>query len=334
MKHTLSLICSFLFLCLMLLMPSLTLEGSRQGLILWFQNLLPALFPYMILSSLILGLDRDSKLTGWLSPVSTRLFRISGNGCFAILTGVLCGYPLGAKITAQMIRAKKISVREGQYLISFCNMASPGFLIQYVTAQSLGSLAYLRPMFFSVYGASFLTMVFLQPLYRRSLKTGGPGSLHTPNKRSAVWRPQPEKRDDPAEPSDADTQSFSVNEAIMDSFEAMVRLCGYMVLFSIIAKMVTARFSTVTTSKNLLIGIIEITNGVHYITENIGPLSTKLLLLSFCVSFGGISCFAQSAGMCQHSGLSMPVYLASKLLCASFSMLLMLLWCAKAGLIG
>ncbi len=322
MKRRIYLLSSFLFLCLMLLMPGLTLAGAREGLVLWFQNLLPALFPFMILSSLILGLDEDSALTKGLSRMSSRLFGISGNGCFAIFAGILCGYPLGAKITAQMIRNRKLSAREGQYLISFCNIASPGFLIQYVTAQCLGSMAYLPPMLFSIYGAALLTALLLQLPYRK-------GFFPFSQAHSAPEALQAQCCDiaPPSGESPRQKPLYSVNSAIMESFEAMVRLGGYLVLFSIIAKMVTALFTTVTTSNCLLIGVIEITNGAHYIVSGSSPLHTKLMLLSFCVSFGGLSCYAQTAGMCHKSGLSMPYYLAAKLLNGLLALLLIMIWC-------
>ncbi len=314
MKRKIYLTGCLFFLCLMLLMPQLTLAGTKQGLTLWFQNLLPALLPYTILSSLILGLDPDSRMTSRFDPVSTKLLGISGNGCFALFTGLLCGYPLGARITAQMIRTDKISLAEGQYLISFCNVASPGFLIQYVVAQSLGDQRCLKPILLCVYGASLLTALILHPVYRRAKR-----NFSSPKRETDQNLRQP--------------SFYTLGNAIMDSFEAMTRLGGYLIVFSIIAKMVTALFSTVTTSYYLLIGVTEITNGVHEIATGSGGLFTKLMLLSFCVSFGGLSCFVQSAGMCKDSGLSMPLYFASKLLNGCLALLIMYIQCGYMGFV-
>lgn len=303
----------FIMLIFMIAFPSLTLEGSKQGLTLWFQNLLPALFPYTILSSYILGIsenkaqNRGSHNVKYQPKTQPRLLKIPVMGYFAIFTGLLCGYPLGAKITAQLISNNKLSTKEGQYLIGFCNLASPSFLIQYVTTQSLGSLKYLPAVLLSVYGSAIITALITYPLYLHKEKP-----LKMQSQRTIV-------KNKP--------RSYTGSDAIMESFEAMVRLGGYLVLFSIIAKMVTALFTTVTTSHFFLIGVIEITNGVHFIAQGNLPDTTKLLLLAFCVAFGGFSCFAQSAGMCQSSGLSMAKYFITKLMNGCIAFALMYLWC-------
>lgn len=305
-------LCSFLFLGAMILFPKITLSGASQGLVLWFRNLLPALFPYTILSTYL------------LSITNSRYPEL-----FAIFTGMLCGYPLGAKITAQLVTSGQITKENGQYLIGFCNMASPSFLIQYIAAQQLGSLKYLPGLLFSVYGSTCLTALITFPIYWKKGAFNGikkmnlKPQIHWNTKHQTGFETTLEQKELP----ETSTQKSTLSDAILSSFESMIRLGGYLVVFSIIAKMVTALLTTVTTSHFFLIGVIEITNGAHFIAEGMLSMETKMLLLAFCVSFGGLSCLAQSVGMCENSRLSMSIYFLTKLMNGCIAFALMLLWC-------
>lgn len=285
-------LCSLLLLGTMILFPKITLSGASQGLVLWFQNLLPALFPYTILSTYLLSItnSRHPEL-------------------FAVFTGMLCGYPLGAKITAQLVTSGQMTKEKGQYLLGFCNMASPSFLIQYIAAQQLGSMKYLPGLLFSVYGSTCLTALITFPIY---WKKGAFNGIKKPIFEQRILAKEKNQTSSKTTVAQkelliASTKRPTLSDAILSSFEAMIRLGGYLVVFSIIAKMVTALLTTVTTSHFFLIGIIEITNGVHLIAQGMLSTETKMLLLAFCVSFGGLSCFAQSVGMCENSRLSMSI---------------------------
>ena len=116
----------FLILCffVMLLFPSEVFEGAKSGLLLWFLTVLPTLFPFLLISRLLLDSCACSLLNKLLAPVISRLFGISAQGSFAFIVGFLCGYPMGAKITADLFHARQISKAEASYLLSFCNNTS------------------------------------------------------------------------------------------------------------------------------------------------------------------------------------------------------------------
>ena len=60
------------------------------------------------------------------------VFGLSPGGAYVFLLGLLTGYPMGAKLTADLYYAGKISRQEAEYLLTFCNNPSPAFLITYV----------------------------------------------------------------------------------------------------------------------------------------------------------------------------------------------------------
>ena len=116
----------------MILFPSLTLEGACNGLLLWFQTVLPTLLPFVIVSNLLISTNSIyfiNQRIGWLFQC---IFKVSPSGSYPILIGFLCGYPMGAKTIADLVKSQTLSKNEGQYLLSFCNNTSPMFILIFI----------------------------------------------------------------------------------------------------------------------------------------------------------------------------------------------------------
>ena len=96
----------------------------------------PERTPFMITSNLLIKTNLVYFLSKVLHPLFGRLFHVSSSGCYAILIGFLCGYPMGAKTISDLILSNQISVQEGRYLLSFCNNTSPMFLLSYIVMQT------------------------------------------------------------------------------------------------------------------------------------------------------------------------------------------------------
>ncbi len=130
--------------------------ASADGLLLWFHTLLPVLLPFFILSRLLIALDGVSGVTQFIAPLAREFFGLSPNGAFCLLTGFLCGYPVGAKLSADLVREKRISQEEGAYLLTFTNKPSPAFLTGYCLTETLGMPELIPVSLFLVYGSPLL----------------------------------------------------------------------------------------------------------------------------------------------------------------------------------
>ena len=130
---------------IMLSFPQEVFDGASEGLLLWFQIVLPTLLPFIIISNILIQTNSISMLSRIFGPAFQKIFRISTDGSFVVLAGFLCGYPMGAKVTSDLILAGRITKSEGSYLLSFCNNTSPMFIISYVIWQNLYDQTLLFP---------------------------------------------------------------------------------------------------------------------------------------------------------------------------------------------
>ena len=117
---------------LMLRYPVESVYYAFTGLTLWFQKMIPALFPFMILSGIMVRMDLTKYFALVLSPLLKPIFKVSGTGAYCIIMGFLCGFPMGAKVIADLYDRQKISKREATYLLSFCNNIGPIYFTGFV----------------------------------------------------------------------------------------------------------------------------------------------------------------------------------------------------------
>lgn len=74
--------------------------ASRNGLKLWLETLIPTLLPFLILTEILIHTDGITKIVHPVAPFFKVIFGLSPEGIYVFLIGLLCGYPMGAKLAA------------------------------------------------------------------------------------------------------------------------------------------------------------------------------------------------------------------------------------------
>lgn len=299
------------FFCVMLIFPDTVFLGASKGLLLWFQTVLPTLLPFLILVNIMQKTDLVCQVSGIIHPLSGPLFHISREGSFAVLTGFLCGYPMGAKVTSDLIRDKKITINEGKYLLSFCNNTSPGFVAGFVVCQTIQDPALLLPSMIILFCISIVLSFIFRRIYKIEKKSHN--ISYKINRKKTV--------------------SLAVfDQSIMDSFETITKIGGYIIIFSVLTELAAGFPISHSLAGNLILPFLEITNGVVML-ETL-PVSFEIryaLIMGLC-AFGGLCAAAQTNGMIQGSGLKMIPYIIEKLVAAMATSLLAYLYFQLSGI--
>ena len=292
MKRYFTSLCVIALFVLMLLFPQPVFKGASSGLLLWFNVILPTLLPFMIVSNLLIGtraIDAISKVFG---PVMCRLFGVTRYGSFAIIAGFLCGYPMGGKVTADLVRKQYITWQEGQYLLSFTNNTSPMFIISYVVWQNLKYTSRTMPalliLILSPILCSFLFRIYYRPGAR----------IH-----SSEYPPLPKA-----------AAASLMDSCIMNGFETITKVGGYIMLFSILIALLQKLPLDHFLFSLLLLPSLEMTNGIPLLC--VSPLSADAcFVLSLALtSFGGWCSVAQTRSMVQGARLPITPYIIEKLI--------------------
>ena len=120
MKKSAASLVSSLLLCalcpLMLFHSAYVTEGAKNGLLLWYSFVVPALFPFMVLSGLIVSGGGIGILTAPFHLVLGPLLGLSKPGVYVLLAGFFCGCPMGAKTCADFLHEGRITENEARFL--------------------------------------------------------------------------------------------------------------------------------------------------------------------------------------------------------------------------
>ncbi len=302
-----------LFLILMLFYPGAAFRGASSGLLLWFHNVLPTLLPFIVVSNLMIRLNITRQISKIFHPILGKLFRISTEGCYPVVIGFLSGLPMGAKSSADLVMEHRITRGEGQFLFAMCNNASPMFIIGYIAITQLKLPHIKYALFVIIYGSAILGALIYRILVHRFSK----------RKENCVTKNQQKNIT-----SQTSTRfSFDlVDGSIMNGFEIVTRIGGYIILFSILAQIMKEVGPGSGIMKATLMGVMEITTGINQICSLDINTNVKIVLVSVLTSFGGFSGIAQTKSVLQDSRLSITSYFFVKLISAALAVLISMLY--------
>lgn len=294
MKKFLSIPLLFLFIAC-IICKDYVIAGAKEGLLLWYQTLLPTLLPVMILTKVIMQTDLLSLISSILGSFFKIFPGVSPYASFAVLSGLFCGYPTGAKITADLLAANKITEKEGNYILSFCNNISPMFLSGYFLPTYITEKRLHLPLFIIL----FTTPLLCSQLFRT-----------TKTKHTTLTIQNTSARTSPP---------LTIDECMMDSFESIVMIGLYVMIFSIFIRFMPLVPLPDSFLKNFLFSLLEITNGLK-LASTVGMTRIHLYVYYvFLASFGGICAIFQTASMIRNTQLSIISYTIKKLIIAAIT---------------
>ena len=288
--------------------PKEAMSAMRDGLKLCGNVILPSLFPFFVLSSLVVELGMSRYLGRLFQPVMAPLFRINGACASAVALGFLGGYPVGARTAISLYQNGQCSRTEAERLLAFCNNSGPAFIFGVVGTGVFGSGA-VGLLLYLVHVAASLAVGVIFRFYR-------PGEGPRRGRLSSAQ---------------FQTVSFSaaLTRSVTGAMSSTLNICAFVLFFTVTIRMLSltgvlaglARLLSMafgpfgfseSWARRLLTGALEVSSGVSSLTS--GSLSGRLSMAAFMLGWAGLSVHCQVLAFLGDSGLSMRTYLTGKLL--------------------
>ncbi|AIQ54703.1 sporulation integral membrane protein YlbJ [Paenibacillus sp. FSL R7-0331] len=340
---------------LMLVYPASTLAAALRGLAIWWDVLFPSLFPFFVISEMLLGFGVVHLFGALLDPLMRPLFNIPGSGGFVAAMGYVSGYPVGAKLTAKLREQQLVSRAEGERLVAFTTSSDPIFLLGAVSVGFFHDASLGLVLALAHYGGG-LIVGLLMSFHGRGDKYTDPQPSEAAIPQAAPSQPEGRIRlalSSMAEARRRDGRSFGelLKSAIQSSLQLIIVVGGLVVFFNVLmelltrAGIMTALFSVLgcvlslagfpqQLSAALASGFFEVTIGARSAGEAAAaiPLQFKAAAAAFILSWGGLSVHAQVASILNGTGLRYLPFMAARLVHGLLSaILLLLLWKPVAG---
>lgn len=337
---------------LMLFFPGAYLESALRGLAIWWDVLFPSLFPFFIISEMMLGFGIVHLFGTLMDPLMKPLFRIPGSGGFVAAMGYVSGYPIGAKLTAKLWEQNMVTRDEGERLVAFTTSSDPIFLIGAVSVGFFHDPKIAVILAASHYGGGFLIGLLMRFHGKQSATPDGSNASRMAPKSAAEAAVKGSRVQrafaamHQARMQDGRSMGEMLRQAVESSLKLIIVVGGLVVFFSvflelltqagimrslyfILDQMLTAVGFPPSLSEALVGGLFEVTLGARSAGEAASsvPLPYKAAAAAFILSWGGLSVHAQIASILHATNLRYLPFMIARLVHAILAaVLVMLLW--------
>lgn len=316
----------------MICFPKESFDASVRGLNMWWEIVFPSLLPFFIVSEMLISFGVVTFLGILLEPIMRPLFKVPGVGGFVWAMGMASGNPAGAKLTARLRQEGQINQIEAERLVSFTNSSNPLFIFG---AVSVGF--FHKPQLGLLLAVSHYLGNICVGLIMRFYGRGNVNPINQERKRltirsafSAVHQTRVQ---------DNRPIGKLLGDAVTSSIQTLLMIGGFIILFSVInkllfllhitaflAKGVEILFAALSIPKSLSIpfisGLFEITLGSKLTSQvHQATLLHQVIVTSFILAFGGFSVQAQVASILSATDIRFQPFFLARIMQGIFASL-------------
>lgn len=262
-------------------------QSVTAALSLCARSVIPALFPFLTVSSLLISLGFALWLSPWFSGLMA-LFHLPGAAGAALLLGLVGGYPIGVRTAVELYRSGRLSQQEANHLLTFCNNASPAFFLSVLGIGVFGNLQAGLWLWLIHLFSALLTGLLFRPA----------ASFH--------------HRDVPPLPAAPPSFAAALVSSVRDAGTTMLGICAFVVFFYVLCTPLRALPAPLST---LLIGFTE----SFSLLPLLRPDGLSFVLAAGLTGWGGLSVLFQSAAVLEGSDLQLRFLCRGKALQAILS---------------
>ncbi len=259
----------------------------QEGLTLCYRTVFPSLFPFFVLSTLLISLGFADILGSALDIPMRFLFHLDGKCASALILGLVGGYPVGARTALALYREGSCTKEEAENLLSFCNNCGPAFILSVAGSTALES----RKAGLLLYLIHVLAALCTGLFFRRKTFPRKSFQRHIIPRQDFV-------------------PTFVAS--VQSAFSAMLSVCGFVVFFAVLLSPLRS-----FTQSGLLLGAVELFNGICALE----PTAADFISAATLIGWGGLSVHAQTIALLCDENLSLASYFKGKLVHAALSSL-------------
>ena len=263
-----------IFICIFVLIEtlikkSLIYTSIIYALDMWVNNLIPALFPFFIISDILINYNVVLYIPKIIINFFKECFNITDNMLTILFLSIISGFPSNARNTRTLYDKGMIDLDEANHILIFSHFSNPIFILTTVgvfffNEERLGIIILI---------SHYLSNFILGLLFRGSFK-------HSNKKNGSL--------------------EYSVNNfgkifisSIRKSIDTILLICGILTVFLLFSSIIVDTFKLNIYNSMLIKGLFEITIGIESLGKLTVSLVYKAVIASCFLAFGGLSVHMQ-----------------------------------------
>lgn len=282
--------------------PSKYIFVCLNGILIFSKNILPALFPFIFFTKLLTSTGYVEYVSKYLSKFTKIMYNCPAISSYVFLMSILSGYPLGAKITADLYQQGIITREEAHRICSFTSNSGPMFIVGTV---GVGMLCNAHA------GYIILISHIISALIN-----------------GLIYRKYAPKFMDikPILNNPTTSIDFKLSQCMENSIISVLLIGGYIAIFFIITEVLASlnifypiiKFLEIfgvdsEISTGIINGIFEITNGCKTLSAINANINIKTILCSFVIGFGGLAVAFQGLNFLESFKISKKFFFVQKI---------------------
>ena len=267
-----------------------TSDSVRSSITFAVTTVIPALFPFMVLSRMIASSDALQYILSPSEKVTVKLFNISCNGMIPVIIGFITGFPIGAVTVCEKYKKGEYSKGEAERLLALSHNTGPSFPIGFIGIQLWGS-------------ARFGLFLYLSQIIPWLLAT-------------TLWKGRHKAERTQTSAVNGKRRSsliIQITDAVSSAALASISVAAFTVFFGFCLGAIDILMPKMTFSaRAFMSSLLELTDGCCYAARLGGTVGCALT--GFAVGFGGLSALMQASSAACVQGLSVKTLIRIKLI--------------------
>ena len=297
-----------MFLCFEILTESKSiLNAASFSLFIWKNNIFPSLFPFFVLSEIMIKYGIPEFLGNLLKPLMNKLFRLNSKSAFILIMSIISGNPSNAKYTRELYLNKDLNKYEATKILCFSCFSNPLFILGTVSLMFLENKRVGILILFCHYIGNIIIGLLLRNYYPSKDEKNQISLIIAINEMH-------KKRI-----SNHETFGKIFTNSLINSINTLLLILGVMTICLVFTTIIDNNINLNSILQSSLNGMVEMTQGLKYISLQSLPLKIKTVLSVMILSFGGFSVHLQIISILSDTDIKYLPFLTARIVHAIIS---------------
>ena len=278
---------------------------------LWKDNLLPSLFPFLLITQLLTEYGFIEIISFFLGKYMSVFFNLPKESSYALIVSLFSGFPSGSKYVKDLLEHNLLTEKEANHLIMFTHYSNPVFITSTIGAFLLQNQKYGYIILFSHIISNMLVALMFKEKSKK---------LYKSQKFNVILKNIHNKKH----------KNFIsiLTNSILESFKLLVNMLGIITFFLIITTLINNILHLNVFFKVLISSFFEMTQGVKSVSQLALPINIKSAIIGAIISFSGLSVHFQVKSIIDGTTIKYKNFLLARIIQSILCFFIILFICS------
>lgn len=274
---------------------------------IWKNSIFPSLFPFFVISEILINYGFIEFVGELFKPIMYKLFKTKGEAAYVFIMGMISGFPSSAKYIKELHNQGILNEKEATKILTFTHFSNPLFILGTISITFLNN----KEIGFLILLVHYMSNIIIGLIFRNLYPSKKENMTFSFKKSIELMT---NKRIN-------NKKSFGtiISDALCNTINTLLLILGTVTLFLIITTIIDKNINLNPYYQAILNGIVEMTQGLKYISIQELPLKIKTIISTIFISFGGISVHIQILSILSDTKIKYLPFLLARIIHALVS---------------